>query len=43
MTTLLLAFHSAQGKMLFVYDPLALHHILVKDQHTFEEPMSAIQ
>lgn len=32
-----------QGKMLFVYDPLALHHIVVKDQHIFEEPMSAIQ
>lgn len=25
------------AKTLFVYDPKALHHIIVKDQHIFEE------
>ncbi|KAI0635731.1 cytochrome P450 [Trametes polyzona] len=25
------------GRMLYVYDPTALHHILVKDQHVYEE------
>ncbi|CAA7266052.1 unnamed protein product [Cyclocybe aegerita] len=28
---------------LFVYDPKALHHILIKDQHTYEEPNSVIE
>ena len=23
--------------MLYTYDPLALHHILIKDQYTYEE------
>ncbi|KAF6748100.1 cytochrome P450 [Ephemerocybe angulata] len=28
---------------LFVYDPKALHHIIVKDQHVFEEPEDFIR
>ena len=24
-------------KMLYTYDPTALHHILIKDQHDYEE------
>jgi hypothetical protein len=28
--------------MLFVYDPKALYHIFLKDQHTFEESDSFV-
>ncbi|KAF6751307.1 cytochrome P450 [Ephemerocybe angulata] len=34
-------FFSAPG--LYVYDPKALHHIIVKDQHIFEEPEDFIR
>lgn len=28
---------TSQDKMLFVYDPKALHHMVVKEQYTYEE------
>ncbi|TBU28861.1 cytochrome P450 [Dichomitus squalens] len=30
-------------KLLFVFDPLALHHVLLKDQHIYEETEQLIQ
>ena len=29
--------------MLFVFDPLALHHVVLKDQHIYEETEALIQ
>ena len=29
---------NGQDKQLYVTDPKALHHIIVKDQHVYEEP-----
>ena len=29
--------------MLYVFDPTAMHHIIVKDQHVFEETRWFIQ
>ena len=32
-----------QNKWLFVFDPLALHHVVLKDQHIYEETEQFIQ
>lgn len=32
-----------QTNSLYVFDPKALHHIIVKDQHIFGEPMSSLR
>lgn len=32
-----------QSNLLYVSDPKALQHIVVKDQHIFEEPMSFLK
>ena len=34
---------SEQSEMLYVYDPLALHHIFVKEQYTYEETSTFIE
>ena len=31
-----------QDEQIYITDPRALHHILVKDQHIFEEPAHLI-
>jgi hypothetical protein len=33
----------AQAKQLYVFDPKALHHIVVKDQQIYEESSTFIQ
>ena len=33
----------SQSEMLYVFDPLALHHIVVKEQYTYEETSTFIE
>ena len=33
----------SQGKQLYVTDPKAMHHILVKDQHGYEQTPRSIE
>lgn len=37
------SFKNLQNEMLYVFDPLALHHIIVKDQYIYEETSSFIE
>jgi hypothetical protein len=40
---LLLTLRNAQERQLFVFDPKALHHIVIKDQTYFEMPSVSIK
>lgn len=37
------SYQNVQNEMLYVSDPLALHHIVVKDQYIYEETSSFIE